>query len=71
MTFATSRPYDVGRGFTVEFRLHGTRLDALWSPRVPYGRRGRQLLPEYRRARDAFLRSITADVGPILCVETV
>lgn len=67
---AHSRPYDLGRGFSVEFKLQHGRIDAVWSPRVPFGRRGRQLLPAYQDARNRFLASLAPDVsGPILVVD--
>jgi len=68
LNFATSRPYPLGHGFSVEFRLSGSRLDAVWSPRLPHGRRGRKLLPAYRLARDRFLASLAADLGGPIAV---
>ncbi len=68
-SFAHSRPYDLGRGFSVEFKLQHGRLDAMWSPKVPFGRRGRQLLPAYRAARNRWLSSLTPDLGTILVVD--
>jgi hypothetical protein len=63
-----SRPYDLGRGFSVEFKMQAGRIDAVWSPRVPFGRRGRQLLPAYRAARAKWLASIAPDVGGTILV---
>ena len=65
----SSPPFAIGRGYSVEFRLEGTRMDVVWSPGLPTGRRGRQLLPAYRKARDAYLRSIATTRGDILVVE--
>ncbi|WP_420142313.1 hypothetical protein [Sphingomonas sp.] len=66
---AHSRPYDLGRGFSVEFKLQHGQLNAVWSPRVPHGRRGRQLLPAYKAARNRFLSSLTPDLGTIMVVD--
>lgn len=44
-------------GFKVEFILDGSRFDAKWSPKMPHGKRARQLLPHYQRERNAFLSS--------------
>ena len=65
----TSESFPLGRGYAVEFRLEGSRMEAAWSPGLPTGRRGRQLLPAYRKARDTFLRSVAATAGNILVVE--
>lgn len=62
-------PYDLGRGYSITFRLDGGRLDAVWEPGLPTGRRGRQLLPAYRKARDTFLRSVAGSTGMILVIE--
>lgn len=53
-------------GFKVEFILDGSRFDAKWSPTMPMGKRAQQILPHYRRERDAFLASL--DLG-ILVIE--
>jgi hypothetical protein len=53
-----SPPYDLGRGFSVEFTWRDDRFDAVWSPDMPYGKRARQLMPAYQRARHRFLTAL-------------
>ncbi len=45
-----SAPVDLGHGVVVEFRYGDGRMDAVWSPRMPHGRRARQIMPAYLRA---------------------
>lgn len=45
-------------GFSVEFILDGSSFDAKWSPAMPKGKRAKQILPHYRRERNAFLQSL-------------
>lgn len=60
------RTCDLPHGFKVEFVLDGSNFVARWSPALPKGKRARQLLPHYRRERNAFLQSL--DMG-ILVIE--
>lgn len=57
MSAMRSEAMPVGDGFTVTFLLAGGRLDAEWQPGLP-GKKGRKLIPAYRRARDEFLRRV-------------
>jgi hypothetical protein len=56
-------------GYSCCFTFDGQRLDVEWLPRVPAGELGRKLLPEYRRARDTFLRTLTPTFGNIMVVD--
>jgi len=66
-TFHTE-PVDLGRGISVEFRYSDGRMDAVWSPRMPYGRRALQILPAYRRARHVFLSDVSEKLGIVIAV---
>ena len=66
MSLAYSKTYPLDGRFSVEFALSDGQLDARWSPHVPKGRKARNLIPQYRQARDAFLASL--DV-PTLVIE--
>lgn len=61
----------LGRGYSVQFRLADGRMDVMWEPRMPMGRRGRQLLPAYREARNAFLRDVAKAAGTNVLVAEV
>lgn len=52
------RTCQLPHGFKVEFILDGSRFDAKWSPTMPKGKRAKQILPHYRRERNAFLGSL-------------
>ena len=54
--------YNLGCGYAVEFTLHQGRLNCVWDPTLPDGKRARQLLPQYRNARDAFLASLGINI---------
>lgn len=58
MNCAYRRTCELPHGFKVEFILDGSRFDAKWSPASPTGKRAKQLLPHYRRERNAFLQSL-------------
>ncbi|MBD3761471.1 hypothetical protein [Rhizorhabdus sp.] len=64
----TSEPAALGKGYSVAFTFDGARLDSQWLPRMPYGRRGRSLLPAYRAARDAFLGKVARYTGQNIAV---
>jgi len=64
----TSPPLDIGKGYAVTFTFDGTRLDCEWSPRMPYGRRGRSLLPAYKLARTLFLGKVAVVTGQNIAV---
>lgn len=64
----TSEPVAVGKGYSVEFKFDGARLDCEWSPRMPYGRHGRAVLPAYRAARNAFFLKIARFTGKNIAV---
>jgi len=66
-----SEEYPLGRGYSVQFRLAGARMEAMWEPRMPMGRRGRQLLPAYREARNTFLRDVAQAAGTSVLVAEV
>jgi hypothetical protein len=53
-----SPPIDLGKGYSVEFQWQRDRFDAVWSPDMPYGKRARQLMPAYQRARHRFLTAL-------------
>jgi hypothetical protein len=69
-TFRTA-PIDLGKGIAVEFTFADGRMDAIWSPRIPHGRRGRQILPAYRRARHEFLADVAERLGIVIAVADV
>lgn len=58
-----STPINLGRGFAVEFTFTTGGMGCEWSPHVPTGKRGRQLLAPYQRARDAFLGQVAKQLG--------
>ena len=62
---------DLGRGFAIKFSLVDGRFDAVWSPRMPHGRRLRQVLPAYRRARHDFLSGVAEKLGITIAVADV
>lgn len=64
----TSPALDIGKGFRVTFVFDGTRLDCIWLPRMPRGRKGRALLPAYRTARNAFLGKVAIVTGKNVAV---
>lgn len=66
MTLAYTKTYPLDRRFAVEFALVGERLEARWTLHVPKGRKARNLLPEYRKARDEFLASLAV---PAMVIE--
>jgi hypothetical protein len=65
-SLAYSRAYPVGHGFTAEFALDNGRLEVRWSPRIPHGKRARQILSQYQAARNEFLASLGV---PMLVVD--
>ena len=67
-SFAYRQNYALPHGFSVEFTLDGLRLECAWSPGIPKGKRARQLLPNYRQARDSFLASLS-DGAAIAVIE--
>ena len=67
----SSATVDLGHGVAVEFRYGDGRMDAVWSPRMPYGRRARQIMPAYRRARHAFLSKVANKLGIVIAVADV
>ncbi len=69
-TFQTEA-IDLGRGISVEFKFSEGRLDAVWSPRVPYGRRAIQIMPAYRRARHVFLSDVAEKLGITIAVADI
>ena len=58
MTCSYRRTCALPHGFSVEFILDGSNFDAKWSPAMPKGKRAKQVLPHYRRERNAFLASL-------------
>lgn len=66
MSLTYSKTHQLDRRFSVEFALNNGHLEARWSPHVPKGRKARNLIPSYRKARDEFLASL--DV-PALVIE--
>jgi len=67
----TSPALDIGKGYSVAFSFDGTRLDCEWHPRMPYGRRGRSLLPAYRLARNLFMGKVALSTGKNVAVVDV
>jgi hypothetical protein len=63
-----SLPFDLGRGYSVEFKWQQDRFDAFWSPRMPHGKRLRQLMPAYQRARHVFLTALAKKLGISIAV---
>jgi len=64
----TSAPTPLGKGYSVAFSFDGSRIDCEWLPKMPYGRRGRSLLPAYREARNTFLRKVARFTGQNVAV---
>lgn len=64
----TSPALDIGKGFRVTFVFDGMRLDCIWLPRMPRGRKGRALLPAYRMARNLFLSKVATVTGKNVAV---
>ena len=58
MNCSYRRTCELPHGYKVEFILNGSNFDARWSPVMPKGKRARQLMPHYRRERNAFLASL-------------
>lgn len=58
-----SEKMPLGRGYAVSFVFEANKLDCEWYPRLPSPRKGRGLLPAYRRARDEFIGRIAARTG--------
>lgn len=52
------RAYRLDDRFTVEISIDAGRIECAWSPHVPKGRKARNLLPAYRRARNEFISSL-------------
>ena len=71
MTAFHAEPVDLGRGISVEFRFADGRMDAVWSPRMPYGRRAIQIMPAYRRARHVFLSDVAEKLGIVIAVADI
>ena len=63
-----SLPFELGRGYSVEFSWRRNRFDCFWSPEMPHGKRARQLLPAYQRARHTFLTALAAKLGTVIAV---
>lgn len=61
--------FALGRGYSVEFRFDGQRLDVEWLPTIPPAKIGRKLLPAYRAARNEFLAKLTPAYGTIMAVD--
>lgn len=58
MTCTYRRTSSLPHGFKAEFILRGSQFDVKWSPAMPKGKQAKQILPHYRRERDAFLASL-------------
>ena len=58
MSYAYRQTHDLPGGYSVEFALSGGRLDCIWSPEMPTGKRAKKLRAHYRRARDSFIASL-------------
>lgn len=61
--------YDLGRGYSVEFKFDGQRIEVDWLPDLPPMEIGRELLPAYRVARDQFLARFEPLYGRIAVLE--
>jgi hypothetical protein len=68
MTAYHSLPLDLGRGYSVEFTWRDNRFDVYWSPEMPHGKRARQLMPAYQRARHIFLTALSEKLGVAIAV---
>lgn len=64
-----SEIHQVGRGYSVRFTFDGQALDVEWLPRMPIGKLGRKLLPDYRAARNHFLRTLAPTFGTIAVMD--
>jgi hypothetical protein len=64
-----SETYALRRGYSVWFIFDGEKLDVEWCPRMPRGKLGLKLLPDYYRARNAFFSTLTPTFGNILVVD--
>jgi hypothetical protein len=63
-----SLPFDLGRGYSVEFKWQQDRFDVFWSPAMPHGKRLRQLIPAYQQARYVFLTALAKKLGISIAV---
>ena len=63
-----SLPFDLGRGYSVEFKWQQNRFDVYWSPEMPHRKRARQLMPAYQRARHVFLTALSEKLGITIAV---
>lgn len=61
--------YQLRGGYSVRFTFDGVRLDVDWMPRMPLRKLGLKLLPDYQRARNAFLATLTPTFGNIMVVD--
>jgi hypothetical protein len=61
--------FDIGRGYRVEFRFDGQRIDVDWLPDLPSAEVGRELLPAYRAARNQFLARLVPAYGSVAVIE--
>jgi len=57
-----SQTFDLPDGFSVQFTLDASGFEAAWSPHDPVGDAALRLLPDYRKARDRFLRGLGLDI---------
>jgi hypothetical protein len=62
MDLVYRRSYPLDGRFMVAFSLSDDGFEACWSPFPPKGRKARNLLPAYRRARNDFLASLDINV---------
>lgn len=58
-----SEAMPIGNGLTVTFTFVSGTMEAAFAPDLPRGRKARRYLPAYRRARDEFLRRVSARTG--------
>lgn len=56
--FSYCQSYPLGEGFTIQFTLEGSSLQAAWLPEVPSGKQADRLLKPYREARGQFIASL-------------
>ena len=63
--------YRLSAGFSVRIEFRDQRLDAVWHPRQPSRSEIEHLVPDYRRARQAFMEEVAKRLGGIVIVVEV
>jgi len=67
-----SDDHRMGDGYSCTFRIKGERMDCVWSPDVPEGRKLRRIVQSerYIKARHLFMTEVAKRLGrQVICVE--